>query len=573
MTGRQPSTAHDSHARLNAADALLAQGRQLDAVQVLLKGVSLHPRDARIRFALAGALEGCPLDSAGPAVREILLDLCRDENIATQCLADAVIGLTKNSPQFPGLLEASISGRDLLAGDAAALKAFVREPLLPALLARAVANDPELERVLVHLRRCLLFHCDAEHGRLDAGDAVSFEYACALARQCFNTEYAMFAADDETGPLDRLRGRIDALLDGPDGAPAAIEWLLVMAALYGPLSRLPRWERLLQRPSDSFSDAFRPIWRDQVVHHRQERELAERIEALTPVTHQVSRAVRSHYEESPYPRWLALHRPQARSLAQLVPGLAARGQTGVRGSILIAGGGTGQHPIHTAMTFPDCEVIAVDLSRASLAYATRMAERFEVRNLSFRQADILELAGWGRQFDLIESLGVLHHMKDPMAGWRVLTGLLRIGGTMRIGLYSAIARRPLQAAREFVRQSGFPGTPDGIRKCRRAILGLPEHHPARIVLMSDDFYSSSGCRDLIMHVQEHSFTLPQIGSCLRELGLQLIGLQCHPEVSAAFRATYPDPAALTDLSSWDQFETLHPEIFRGMYQFSCGRRD
>jgi hypothetical protein len=154
----------------------------------------------------------------------------------------------------------------------------------------------------------------------------------------------------------------------------------------------------------------------------------------------------------------------------------------------------------------------------------------------------------------------------------VLAGLLRKGGVMRIGLYSTIARQPLQAAREFARQSGFPGTAQGIRQCRRAILDLPEQHPARAVLASDDFYSLSGCRDLIMHVQERSFTLPQIANCLRKLGLQLLALHCAPEVHAAFRTAFPDPAALTDLAMWDRFERRHPDVFRGMYQFSCARR-
>ena len=547
------SSADNIIAGLNLANTLRAQGRQLDAVQVLLEGVATHPRDSRIRLALAAAIDGFPLDSADPAVREILLDLCRDENIATQCFADAVIGLTKSSAGFPGLLAASMAGRDVLADCISEVSALVREPLLRAILSGAVVNDPDLERVLAHVRRCMLLRADAE--------TVTFEFACALARQCFNTEYAMFAAEDETQALHRLQQQ----------AGSMDEKALVLAALYAPLNHLPQWERMLQWKPENLSDAFRPIWQTQVVHYRQERALAEQIEAITPITSDVSQAVRGMYEENPYPRWLTLQRPQARSLAEMAPDLAARDSSRTRGSILIAGGGTGQHPIHAALTFPDCEVIAVDLSRASLAYATRMAERFGVTNLTFRQADILELASWGRQFALIESLGVLHHMKDPLAGWRVLAGLLRHGGVMRIGLYSTIARKPLQAAREFARQSGFPGTAEGIRKCRRAILDLPETHPARVVLISDDFYSSSGCRDLIMHVQEHSFTLLQIAACLRELGLQLLSLHCPPEVHAAFRAAHPDPAAVTDLALWDRFEQRHPDIFRGMYQFSCRR--
>ncbi len=35
----------------------------------------------------------------------------------------------------------------------------------------------------------------------------------------------------------------------------------------------------------------------------------------------------------------------------------------------------------------------------------------------------------------------------------------------------------------------------------------------------------------------------------------------------AYRAAFPDDAAMTDLESWHRFETANPDIFRGMYQF------
>jgi len=147
--------------------------------------------------------------------------------------------------------------------------------------------------------------------------------------------------------------------------------------------------------------------------------------------------------------------------------------------------------------------------------------------------------------------------------------LLKPGGRMRIGLYSAIARQPLQAARELAKERGFPGTPEGIRRCRQAILSLPADHPARSVLESDDFYSASGCRDLIMHVQEHAFTLPQIADALRQLRLRFTGFPQAPALTAQFARENPGRAALHDLSAWDRFERRHPEVFRGMYRFSC----
>ena len=71
----------------------------------------------------------------------------------------------------------------------------------------------------------------------------------------------------------------------------------------------------------------------------------------------------------------------------------------------------------------------------------------------------MRLGALGRTFDLIESNGVLHHMADPWAGWRVLLSLLRPGGFMRIGLYSEIARWGVVAARALIAQQGYGATP------------------------------------------------------------------------------------------------------------------
>ena len=116
-------------------------------------------------------------------------------------------------------------------------------------------------------------------------------------------------------------------------------------------------------------------------------------------------------------------------------------------TILDAGCGTGQHSIETASRFSNCQVTAVDLSLTSLAYAQRKTHELSVTNVEYMQADILHLHQIGREFDIIESAGVLHHMEDPMAGWRVLTNLLKPGGLMKIGLYSELARKQIATAR------------------------------------------------------------------------------------------------------------------------------
>jgi SAM-dependent methyltransferase len=216
--------------------------------------------------------------------------------------------------------------------------------------------------------------------------------------------------------------------------------------------------------------------------------------------------------------------------------------------------------------------LAVDLSLASLAYAARMTERLGISNITYRQADILKLGNLDRRFTVVESVGVLHHLDDPMTGWRILVDLLESDGLMKIALYSEKARSSVRAAREFAKSLHFPLTPEGIRSCRHAIIGLPDDHPAKDVMTFTDFFTLDECRDLIMHVQEHQFTLPRVADCLDQLDLQFLGLECSRVTRDRFREMFPASGAETKLEAWNQFEETYPETFRSMYTFWCCRR-
>jgi SAM-dependent methyltransferase len=239
-----------------------------------------------------------------------------------------------------------------------------------------------------------------------------------------------------------------------------------------------------------------------------------------------------------------------------------------RPSILIAGCGTGWQVALTAPPNPDSRILAVDLSRASLAYAARRAQESGIRNVEFAQADILELGRLEERFDVIECTGVLHHLHDPVAGWRVLVGLLAPGGKMMVGLYSETARRGVVAARRLIEQRGFAADLRGMRAARAAILALPRDDPARLVTRTVDFYTRSGCRDLLFHVQEHRYTLRSIEAILADLGLEFLGFEFESSAMVLeYRQEYPlDPAA-TSLANWTEFETRHPDTFNAMYQF------
>jgi hypothetical protein len=75
------------------------------------------------------------------------------------------------------------------------------------------------------------------------------------------------------------------------------------------------------------------------------------------------------------------------------------------------------------------------------------------------------------------------------------------------------------------------------------------------------------CRDLLFHVQEHRFTLPDVERIVRALGLSFLGFIVEPAVRVAFRRRFPEEGSESSLERWDAFENEFPDTFAGMYVF------
>ena len=108
-------------------------------------------------------------------------------------------------------------------------------------------------------------------------------------------------------------------------------------------------------------------------------------------------------------------------------------------------------------------------------------------------------------------------MDDPVAGWRVLTDCLKPGGLMKIGLYSELARQHIVEIRQEISKAGIGSSDAGMKSFRQTVMTSDQSHHEKIPNFSD-FYSLSELKDLLFHVQEHRFTIPQIQDCLSELG-------------------------------------------------------
>lgn len=437
-------------------------------------------------------------------------------------------------------------------GGLAVNAALTTDAIFLRFLSRCINIHPQMESNLIALRTTLINQCTTKNVLPENETNL----ICSIALQAFANEYIWPISSVEEAFINR---------DYSAGKSTTTSLLL---AMYNPLHQL-----IDQQEVAALKEMQNPLIRelikttvDEIVD---EKQLIPAITALPSSNcDKISVQVRAQYELNPYPRWKTPPAPtplHLKDYIQQLPGVQKKLNAEEPLHLLVAGCGTGFEPIDLARMDNTLNITALDLSKTSLAYGKRISNELSITNIQFIQGNILDAHKLNQQFDVINSTGVLHHMEDPEAGWRSLCAILKPGGIMRISLYSELARTRIVAARELIQQNGLRGELADIKKCRAMIFDANPEHPLHALIYSQDFYSTSGCRDLLFHVQEHRFTLLQIQSIIQQLGLTLVGFETPADAESKFMQEYPE--SLLDLEKWHHFETQYPDTFTGMYQF------
>lgn len=228
--------------------------------------------------------------------------------------------------------------------------------------------------------------------------------------------------------------------------------------------------------------------------------------------------------------------------------------------VLVAGCGTNQAAA-IAYTNPAARVVGIDVSAPSLHHHEVLRDRFGLRNLELHRLPIEEVGSLGRDFDLIVSTGVLHHMASPQAGMDALASCLRPDGVLAVMLYARYGRIGVEVMESVFADLDLHQNETSLSLVRDGLAVLPGDHLVRAYLSAaPDLQFDAGLVDTFLHGRARSYTVDECLDLVATSGLVFQDwffkspYEPHPTPGNAFVATV---AALPDRQRWSIMERIN----------------
>ena len=546
----------------NLGNIYRKKGSNKTAIECYLSTLEINSNYRVAYYNLAGALQFYIINKEDKNINKYLLFLLKEKNIVRPNAISANVlnslFLNTDLKKDLSLIENKNTNKDFNY----ILENLQQNSLLIQFMKVCPIPDYYIEKNFVKIRKKILDH-------IYKSNVVKtyYNFLIALSMQCFLNEYIYEESKDEIDKIKKIDDKIKVNLKKKNKI-SNLEILCL--SCYKPLTNFSWSDKI------KYSDELKEIFELHLNHQENENKISKSIKSISKVEDQVSIKVKKQYEENPYPRWENLglsYKP--RNIQEVINdsdlNLDLRKiKTSKSPEILIAGCGTGQHAITTASKYKNARILALDLSFKSLSYAKRKAKELNINNIDFIQGDLLDVEAIDRKFDIIEAVGVLHHMENPFNGWKILTSCLNNDSLMLIGLYSEKARQHIVEIKNKINKLKLQSNYKNIIKFRKDLINN-NNDQWNDIKSSPDFYTVSGVRDLLFHVQEHRFTISKIKEHLSQLGLVFLGFE-DKLVKENFKKIYTNKVDLYNLDKWKEYENSNPRIFAGMYQFWCKKK-
>ena len=516
------------------------------------KSLELEPNNKNFLYVFGTIIKNIVFQNKNENLYPYLIKLLKFKYIRSKDIALSVISLIKHDNRIKKLLSTDLQNIEFYYLEENLIE-LAKFDLFIILLKSFPLPDLQIEKLLTKIRSKLL---------ISKPDHLKFQYyknfINALSIQLFLNDYIYNTTKEEENVIDSLIKKFDHEND-------ISEYEVLCLSLFLKLNEIKNINNLKKKISSI--ELMDILFEEPKI----EKYFEKKIISISDVKDDISIKVRKQYENFPYPKWIN-------------PGMSMNSQTFVDYfserkirinkktfplhntlEILIAGCGTGQQAINSCTKFTKSKVTAIDLSKCSLGYAQRKSNQLDFE-IDFIHGDILEIEKLKKKFDIIECIGVLHHMKEPEKGLSSLLNILKEGGMIFLGLYSSLSRKNIKEYRkEFLQNKDFLDFND-IKKIREIIIKRNSHQDKNL-FQSEDFYSTSEFRDLICHVQEHTFDINEILQILERHNLKFCGFENSILINR-FRQ-YDSNMDIFNLNHWNNFEINNPLSFAGMYQFWC----
>lgn len=215
--------------------------------------------------------------------------------------------------------------------------------------------------------------------------------------------------------------------------------------------------------------------------------------------------------------------------------------------ILVAGCGANAAARY-AYKHPNANVVGIDLSEASLAHERYLQKKHNLQNLTLHCMRLEEVAKLGQTFDFIDSVGVLHHLPDPVEGLSQLKKVLKPTGVMGLMLYGLYGRFGVYLMQEMFSRLYMEQTEGDVAVVRETLGQLSAEQRSRIVTTSDLNYDA-GLVDLFLHPIDRGYTVESCLDYVEACGLVFQGwIESH--------AYYPEGQISPDTTLWKLMNLL-----------------
>lgn len=202
--------------------------------------------------------------------------------------------------------------------------------------------------------------------------------------------------------------------------------------------------------------------------------------------------------------------------------------------ILDAGCGTGAGTEYLIALNRDARIVGIDLSEKALEIAEERCQRSGVArahrgSIEFHHLPIEEAAALPGEFDLINCVGVLHHLADPVKGIQSLARKLAPGGLFHIFVYARWGRweiHLMQRAIALLQGNRRGDYKDGVSVGRRIFASLPEEN--RLLKREKERWALENHRDesfadMYVHPREVDYDIDTLFELIDASGLAFLG--------------------------------------------------